>query len=117
MQEELSIYDNTDKSYKQFTVLRLVSILRCMNMQPKYLGDFYRNVKFRKPNIYVETLSRTMLKVHNYNEVIDVIIPLYKGIPVDVPRKDYREGDLTRQNSVSVLEVTFTTEILDAHQP
>jgi len=70
----LAIYDNMDKSYKQFTVLRLVAILKCMNMKPKYLGDFYRNVKMKKPNIYVETLSRTMLKVHNYDEVIDVIL-------------------------------------------
>ncbi len=53
MREELSIYDNTDKSYKQFTVLRLVAVLKCMNMQPKYLGDFYRSVKLKKPNIYV----------------------------------------------------------------
>ena len=62
-----------DKTYKQFTVLRLVAILKCMNIKPKYLGDFYRNVKIKKPNIYVETLSRTMLKSHNYEEVIDVL--------------------------------------------
>lgn len=66
MVEELSIYDNTDKIYKQFTVLRLVAILKCMNMKPKYLADFYRNVKIKKPNIYVETLSRTMLKIYNH---------------------------------------------------
>jgi hypothetical protein len=71
--EELSIYDNMDKTYKQFTVLRLVAVLRCMKMKPRYLGDFYKNVKMRKPNIYVETLSRTMLKTHNYKEVIEVI--------------------------------------------
>lgn len=41
-------------------------------MKPKYLADFYRNVKMKKPNIYVETLSRTMLKSHNYKEVIEV---------------------------------------------
>lgn len=61
-----------DKTYKQFTVLRLVAVLRCMKMKPKYLADFYRNVKMKKPNIYVETLSRTMLKSHNYKEVIEV---------------------------------------------
>lgn len=66
MVEELSIYDNTEKIYKQFTVLRLVAILKCMNMKPKYLADFYRNVKIKKPNIYVETLSRTMLKIYNH---------------------------------------------------
>lgn len=53
MVEELTIYDTTDKTYKQFTVLRLVAVLKCMNMKPKYLGDFYRNVKMKKPNIYV----------------------------------------------------------------
>ena len=70
------MYDTTDKSYKQFTVLRLVAILRCMGMKPKCLQDFYRNVKVKKPNIYVETLSRTMLKGYNYQEVIDVKILL-----------------------------------------
>ena len=69
----MALYDNMDKTYKQFTVLRLVAILKCMNIKPKYLGDFYRNVKIKKPNIYVETLSRTMLKSHNYEEVIDVL--------------------------------------------
>ena len=53
MQEELAIYDNVEKSYKQFTVLRLVAILKCINMTPKYLGDFYKNIKLKKPNIYV----------------------------------------------------------------
>jgi hypothetical protein len=53
MIDELEIYDNVEKSYKQFTILRLVAILRSMNIKPKYLGDFYRNVKLKKPNIYV----------------------------------------------------------------
>ena len=55
MIDEIEIYDNVEKSYKQFTVLRLVSILKSMNLKPKYLGDFYQNVKLKKPNIYVET--------------------------------------------------------------
>jgi hypothetical protein len=66
LQEELAIFDNVEKSYKQFTVLRLVAIFKSLGIQPKYLGDYYRNIKMKKPNIYVETLSRTMLKSYNF---------------------------------------------------
>lgn len=80
LHSELQIYDNMEKSYKQFTVLRLVAILKCMNIKPNYLGDFYRNIKMKMPNIYVETLSRTMLKVHNYQEVIHVDYLLFRHL-------------------------------------
>lgn len=101
-----------EKSYKQFTVLRLVAILRYMNIKPKYLEDLYRNIKLKKPNIYVETLSRTMLKVNNYHEVIDVIIVNISGFLTHVPRKDTCQIDIARQNSLFVIQRASATQVL-----
>lgn len=47
-----------------------------------------------------------MLKIHNYNEVIDVTFYLYFiGIPTNVPGQDNRKVNLAGQDSVPVIKV------------